>query len=101
MYIITLDTKIRAFDGVKDNNLFNFKDIEQKTRTFLETLQKQGGPPIYTLSPKEACAVLSNLQASNPVAMLPSDIESRTIPPPPLNMLSGKKVTNAQKESVA
>jgi acetyl esterase len=57
----------------------NYADIEQRTRTFLETLQKQGGPPIYTLSPKDARAVLSNLQASNPVAMLPADIESRTI----------------------
>jgi acetyl esterase len=54
--------------------------IEQKTSAFLETLQKQGGPPIYTLSPKEARDILSNLQASTPVAKLPADIENRTIP---------------------
>jgi acetyl esterase len=59
---------------------YNYSDIEEKTRTFLETLQKQGGPPIYTLSPKEARTVLSNLQAAHSVAMLPADIENRTIP---------------------
>jgi acetyl esterase len=65
-----------------------YTDIEQRTRTFLETLQKQGGPPIYTLSPKDARAVLSNLQASNPVSMLPADIESRTIPGGPNGQIS-------------
>src|ERR671910_2879293 len=65
-----------------------YDDIEQKTRTFLESLQEQGGPPIYTLSPKEARAVLSNLQASNPVPMLPADIESRTIPGGPNGQIS-------------
>jgi acetyl esterase len=66
----------------------NYADIEQRTRTFLETLQKQGGPPIYTLSPKDARAVLSNLQASNPVAMLPADIENRTIAGGPSGQIS-------------
>jgi acetyl esterase len=65
-----------------------YADVEQRTRTFLETLQKQGGPPIYTLSPKDARAVLSNLQASNPVAMLPAHIESRTIPGGPNGQIS-------------
>jgi acetyl esterase len=60
---------------------YNYTGVEQKTTAFLETLQKQGGPPIYTLSPVEARAVLSNLQAANPVAMPPAaDIENRTIP---------------------
>jgi hypothetical protein len=53
---------------------------KQKTRTFLKTLQEQGGPPIYTPSPQEARAVLSNLQAAGSVAILPADIENRTIP---------------------
>ena len=56
----------------------NYANIEQKTRAFLETLREQGGPPIYTLSPKDASAVLSNLQAAAPIAKLPADIE--TIP---------------------
>lgn len=66
----------------------NYSDIEEKTRTFLETLQKQGGPPIYTLSPKDARAVLSNLQAAHSVAMLPADIENRTIPGGPNGQIS-------------
>jgi acetyl esterase len=53
--------------------------LEQETKTFLENLQSQGSQPIYTLSPKEARAVLSNLQASVPVEMLPVQIENRTI----------------------
>jgi acetyl esterase len=65
-----------------------YDDIEQKTSTFLKSLQEQGGPPIYTLSPKEARAVLSNLQASNPVPMLPADIENRTIPGGPNGQIS-------------
>jgi acetyl esterase/lipase len=60
---------------------FNYTGVEQKTRAFLETLQRQGGPPIYTLSPEEARAVLSNLlKQQPPIAMPPADIENRTIP---------------------
>jgi acetyl esterase len=58
----------------------NYKEIEEKTRIFLETLQKQGGPPIYILSSVRARALLSNLQAAYPVEKIPADIESRTIP---------------------
>ena len=66
----------------------NYTDVEQKTRTFLESLQEQGGPPIYTLSPQEARAVLSNLQAAGPVAILPADIENRTVPGGPNGQIS-------------
>jgi acetyl esterase len=66
----------------------NYTGVEQQTRAFLETLQKQGGPPIYTLSPKEARAVLSNLQTAAAVAMLPVDIENRTIPGGPNGQVS-------------
>jgi acetyl esterase len=59
---------------------YNYTGLEQNTRAFLENLQQQGGPPIYTLSPDNARAVLSGLQASSPVAKLPADIENRTIP---------------------
>ncbi|MGH9857430.1 MAG: alpha/beta hydrolase, partial [Acidobacteriota bacterium] len=65
-----------------------YHTLEQKTKTFLEDLQKQGGPPIYTLSPKEARAVLSNLQASVPVEMLPAHIENHTIPGGPNGQIS-------------
>src|SRR5918912_115687 len=70
----------------------NYTSIEPKTRAFLENLQKQDGPPIYTLSPKEARGVLSNLQAAPLPAdtTLPSaDIENRTIPGGP----NGTKTT--------
>jgi acetyl esterase len=55
-------------------------ELEQNTRAFLDNLQQMGGPPIYTLSPYDARAVLSGLQASIPVKKLPADIENRTIP---------------------
>ena len=55
-------------------------ELEQITRAFLDNLQQQGGPPIYTLSPHDARAVLSGLQASSPVKKLPADIDNSTIP---------------------
>jgi acetyl esterase len=66
----------------------NYTTVEPETRAFLENLQKQGGQPIYTLSPREARAVLSNLQASVPVAMPPADVENRTIPGGPTGNIS-------------
>lgn len=60
---------------------------EQKTRAFLEGLKKQGGPPIQSLSPKDARAVLSGLQ-SGPFTKLPADIEDRTIPGGPNGEIS-------------
>jgi acetyl esterase len=59
---------------------FNHDGLEKLTRAFLDDLQEKGGPPIYTLSPEKARAVLSGLQASIPVKMLPAEIENRTIP---------------------
>jgi acetyl esterase len=58
----------------------SFKGVEQHTRAFLESLQQNPGPPLYTLSPEQARAVLSGLQASIPVKKLPADIEDRTVP---------------------
>ena len=57
-----------------------YDGVEPNTRSFLKSLQQNPGPPIYTLSPDKARAVLSGLQASNAVQKLPADIESRTIP---------------------
>jgi acetyl esterase/lipase len=65
-----------------------YANVEQKTRAFLESLQKQGGPPIYTLSPKEARAVLSNLQASVQIEKLPAAVENLTIPGGPAGNIS-------------
>jgi acetyl esterase len=59
---------------------FNHTGLEKNTKAFLDSLQQKGGPPIYTLSPEKARAVLSELQASIPVKKLPAIIENRTIP---------------------
>ncbi|XP_024392610.1 uncharacterized protein [Physcomitrium patens] len=53
--------------------------IEKDTQAFLDVLSKQGGPPIYTLAPKDARAVLSGAQAGY-VEKLSADVEDRTIP---------------------
>jgi acetyl esterase len=58
----------------------NYDGVEQDTRSFLESLQQNPGPPIYTLLPDKARAVLSGLQASSTVQKLPAEIENRTIP---------------------
>ena len=55
---------------------YSYTGVEQNTRAFLESLQQNSGPPIYTLSPSQARDVLSGLQAG-PVTKLPADIESR------------------------
>jgi acetyl esterase len=60
-----------------------YSELERNTRAFLDNLQQKGGPPIYTLSPSDARAVLSGLQASIPVKKLPADIENRNIPSSP------------------
>ncbi|MGC2573439.1 MAG: alpha/beta hydrolase [Candidatus Nitrosopolaris sp.] len=59
---------------------FNHTGLEKYTKAFLDGLQQKGGPPIYTLSPEKARAVLSELQATIPVKKLPAIIENRTIP---------------------
>src|SRR5215469_12271455 len=59
---------------------FNHTGLEKNTKAFLDGLQEKVEPPIYTLSPEKARAVLSELQASVPVKKLPAIIENRTIP---------------------
>jgi acetyl esterase len=63
--------------------------LEPATKAFLASLQQKGGPPLYTLSPEKARAVLNGLQAAYPVQKLPADIENRTIPGGP----NGTKVS--------
>jgi hypothetical protein len=59
--------------------IFNHVGLEKLTQAFLDDLQQKGAPPTYTLSPGNARTVLSGLQASTPVKMLPAEIENRTI----------------------
>ena len=61
-------------------NTSSYKGVEQHTQSFLESLQQNPGPPIYTLTPEQARGVLSGLQASFPVEKLPADIENRIVP---------------------
>lgn len=52
--------------------------LDSTTAAFLEKLEAQGGPPLYTLSPAEARNVLLNVQRV-PVKLPPAEIEDRTI----------------------
>lgn len=53
--------------------------LEPGTQHFINELTKKGGPPIYTLSPKQARAVLTKLQ-SGKIDKLPVDIHTQKIP---------------------
>ncbi|WP_148685411.1 alpha/beta hydrolase [Candidatus Nitrosocosmicus hydrocola] len=55
---------------------FDYSTVEQNTLKFLKSLQ---GPPLYTLTPKDARAVLSGVQ-SNHDQIPPADVEDHTIP---------------------
>lgn len=52
--------------------------LEGNTQKFIDELTKSGGKPIYTLSPTDARAVLSNAQA-NPSDLASADIGEKTI----------------------
>lgn len=52
--------------------------LDSTTAAFLEKLEAQGGPPLYTLSPTEARNVLLNVQRV-PIKLPPAEIEDRTI----------------------
>jgi acetyl esterase len=62
--------------------------LEPKTRAFVEKINKQGGTPIYKLSPKDAREVLDDLQAATEVAKLPADIDDLNIPVGPEGQIS-------------
>jgi len=49
-------------------------------RAFLEKTNALSGPPIYEMSPESARKVLSNLQSSTAVSMMPADIQEIDIP---------------------
>ncbi len=49
-------------------------------RAFLEKINALQGPPVYKMSPGDARKVLSGLQASTPVTMMPADILEIDIP---------------------
>lgn len=55
-----------------------------ETRQFITALEKAGGPPLYTLTPKEAREVLNNAQ-NIPVNKIPVSIEDMKLPTGPTN----------------
>lgn len=62
--------------------------LEPNTLAWLKTLETQGGPPIYTLSPTEARSVLVNLQSGAHIPPLPADSEDRIIRGGPIGEIS-------------
>lgn len=52
---------------------------EETTRSFLETLNQSGSPPMETLSPQAARGVLEEAQKSSPVNLAPAEISQKTI----------------------
>src|SRR5215467_609640 len=66
----------------------DYSAIQPKTRAFLEALDDQGGPPIYTLTPQEARAVLDQAQAAANVAKSAADFEDRSVPGGPKGEVS-------------
>ena len=59
----------------------NYNGVEQNTRSFLNSLQQNPGPPNYTLLPDKARAILTGLQVSKaPVQKLPAwDLRKRKV----------------------
>ncbi len=54
--------------------------IDPVARAFLDKINATSGPPIYKMSPDKARAVLSELQDSSAVPMMPASIEEIDIP---------------------
>ena len=53
--------------------------LEPRTQAFIDSLSAAGGPPLYTLTPEAARAVLAQAQAA-PVEKLPVTIDDTTFP---------------------
>ncbi|WP_440948059.1 alpha/beta hydrolase [Methanosarcina sp. T3] len=73
--------------------------LEPATRTFVEKINREGGTPIYKLSPKDARKVLSDLQAAK-VAKLTADIEDLTIPVGPEGQVSIRIIRPAGNKEI-
>lgn len=73
--------------------------LEGKTQAFLDSLAAAGGPPIYTLSPAEARAVLEGAQSIE-VAKPAADIEERVLPVGPTGEVRVRIVRPAGAQGV-
>jgi acetyl esterase len=61
--------------------------LEPAAQAFADALAAAGGPPLYTLSPQDARAVLDRAQAGD-VVMPPAEVEPHTIPGGPDSEIS-------------
>lgn len=61
--------------------------LEPAAQALADALADSGGPPLYSLSPESARAVLDGAQSS-PVTMPPAEIEAHTIPGGPTGTVS-------------
>ena len=61
--------------------------LEPAAQTFADALVDDPGPPLYTLSPAAARAVLDDAQAG-PIAMPEAEVEQHTIPGGPAGTIS-------------
>lgn len=82
--------------NTKNKDIPNYSTVEHKTKKFLESLQQNDGPPLYTLTPDDARAVLSSLQ-SMPVEKLSAEIEEKDIPIGPNGKISIKILRPTEK----
>jgi acetyl esterase len=62
--------------------------LEAQTLAFVQALDAQGGPPIYTLTPADARNLLLGAQTSVNVSKEPADITDRTISGGPTGSIS-------------
>src|SRR3954451_16091470 len=53
--------------------------VQHNTQKFLDALNAGGGPPIETLAPADARAVLAGAQASVKLTLPPADVTQKTI----------------------
>lgn len=53
--------------------------VEPTTQAFLDELAAAGGPPLYTMTPADARALLRSVQSSVAVKVPPTDVEDRRI----------------------
>ena len=61
--------------------------LEPIAQSFADGLAAAGGPPLYTLTPEDARAVLDRLQAG-PVALAPAEVEEHAVPGGPSGQVS-------------
>lgn len=62
--------------------------LEAQTLAFVQALDAQGGPPIYTLTPADARNLLLGAQTSGNVIKEPAELEDRTISGGPTGTIS-------------